>query len=251
MIPCELKKDRNGILYTDDNTNLYQRLINFGNHDIKNEFYQSSFYRLKSSNDYIIKRPVTLLTRKERIIYMNMLVSLIKLQDKVTHTDFPIAYYKEKRKLAGLVIKYYQNGLSIDQLSKEKDLNLLKKYYSHSEDNIHNLFMLFDEYLDCLYELYQNGIYYIDIHKGNIILNNNEVKIIDFDPDRIIINRIDNRIREAIFSRYITTIGSILNEYSLVDEDILVELNLSKYCVDDFYAAKHLNKKLEDIMHRK
>ena len=108
MISCELKKDIRGILYLDDSSDLQSRLLVIDENDHKSDTPRNSFYSLKTTSDYIIKKPSIGLDRKERIAYMNMLVSFLKKQSMVTKTELPIGYYREKRKLAGLIIRYYQ-----------------------------------------------------------------------------------------------------------------------------------------------
>ena len=162
MIKDTLKKDIKGRLYSDDTDNLPNRQLLLNECNTDNSDSKNIFYSLNSTNDYIIKRPKEDLNWKERKDYMKMLVSLSQKQNKITRTEFPIGYYREKRKLAGLIVRYYQNGISLEQIMNKRNLNLLKKYYSHSEDNIKNIIMLLDDYLECIFELYNNYIWYLD-----------------------------------------------------------------------------------------
>ena len=245
MIPNELKKDRKGIPYLDETYDLSDRLLFLDNRVDKADNTKSIFYSLKTTNDYIIKKPAMDLDRKERIAYMNMLVSLLQKQNKISNTEFPIGYYKEKNKLTGLIIKYYSKGISLDQIIRKRDFSLLKRYYSHSEDNTQNLFMLLNDYLNCLFELYQNDIYYLDIITNNIVIDNNQVKIIDFEPPRVGVAFIDSVIRKMIYNRYINLVWDILTNYNLLNEYIDTELTLSYFTVDGYDEAKSLIRKLE------
>ena len=241
----EFKRDRRGILYSDDTSNLPNRLLRIDKRDYKNDNSQSEFYSLRITSDYIIKRPVASLNRKERNAYIDMLVSLSQKQNEITSTEFPIGYYREKRKLSGLIIRYYQKGLSLDQIIKERNLSLLRKYYSHSEDNVHNLFMLLDDYLDCLFELYKNDIYYIDVNSNNIVIDNNQVRIIDFDPTRVMVTYINAVMREAIFSGYVDLVADVLYNYNLINESLDAKLTLSHFATDGYNEAKSLIRELE------
>ena len=247
MIPYDLKKDRNGILYADKACILSNQSLLLDNREDESDNSRSLFYRIKTTDDYIIKRTTEDLDRKDRKAYMNMLISLLQLQNRITRTEFPIGYYCEWKKIKGLIIRYYPKGISLDRVIKERNLSLLKRYYSHSENDVHNLFMLLDEYLECLYELLKNGIYYLDINLNNIVLDDNQVRIIDFEPTRGVgVSVIYGSIRKTIFSRYVDLISDVLYAYSLINQDIDAQLVFSYFTVDEYSEAKSLIKKLED-----
>ena len=130
-------------------------------------------------------------------------------------------------------------------MMKEKDLSVLKNYYCHSEDDVENLFMLLDEYLDCLEELLKNSVYYLDILLNNIVLDHNQVRIIDFDPTRVGVAWIDNRIRKEIFNRFINLVENIIKAYHLIHDEEN-KLLLSYYTIDGYDEAKQLIKELEN-----
>lgn len=211
MIPLELKIDNDGLLYIDEHNNLVERLIQIDKRRNKDEFYKSEFYTFLSTNDYIIKKPITVLDRRNRKLYKDMLIKLINKQVKVLNTDFPIGYLKDRKNITGLIVKYYKDGISLDNII---DLYLVGKYYYHDDDIIHNLFLLLHDVLDNIYEMFENEIYYIDISEGNIILNNNEVKIIDFDPIWVRFDLKDKMLEKIIWF-YMRFVVGLLNKYGL------------------------------------
>lgn len=241
MLPLELKFDKEGLLYTDDDSNLYKRLISLDKREYKNEFYASYFIRLKGNDDYIIKTPVTLFTKKEREQYKELLIRLIEKQKVINNTEFPIGYFKHFKKLAGLIIRYYKDGISLDNITKEKDINLIGKYYFHDDDNIRNLFLLFNEILDNLYEMFENGVYYTDIHSNNFIVNDNKIKVIDFDPGHVLFSD-RNKNTDIIIARYLKAIYDILENYQLP--------NNYYDNIQGFNEAKIFIKKMENHVRR-
>ena len=214
MIPLELKKDKDGLLYLVDNTIFNRSYLEIDKrHDI-DEYYQNYFYSINSTDEYIIKHSCTEFTRKQIEKIKKMLSILIEKQKDVKSVDFPIAYFVYTKKLCGLIIKYYKDGISCDNVIKLRDIEYLGKYYSHDADNIHNLFMLFNDILSIIEELLDNSIYYTDINPGNIVLHDNKVKLIDFDY-RFVHFQENNLRYKIVMSGYDYLIKEILRCYNL------------------------------------
>ena len=242
MLPYELIKDKDGLWYINDDRLLVHSPLMIDKRDInENRYYQNGFYRILSTNDYIIKYSYTVFTRREREAIKNMLINLTEKQNKVFSVDFPIGYFKCGSKLSGLIIRYYQDGVSFDNILNDCDIELLGKYYSHDEDNIHNLFMLFNDVLNSVYEMFENGIYYMDIHPGNIVLTNNSAKLIDFDTHYIKFDEKDKRL-QSIMGAYLLLLKESLSTYCL-------ENNINENLIN-FEEAKKYTKKLENIVRR-
>lgn len=237
MLPLELKLDKDGLLYTDDLIDRFSRLISIDKRKYKNEFYASYFCRLKSTMDYIIKQPVTILTRKERIAYKELLIKLLEKQKEIVKTEFPIGYVKDKRKLSGLIIRYYKDGISLENVIKEQDLMLFGKYYYHDEDDVHNLFLIFDEIISILYELFEHEVYYTDINPGNFIIDDNQIRLIDFDPKYVTFNNKDLKLT-VVLERYIDLINLVL-------KDVLLPSGYNE-SIHNFEEAKVFTKKIEN-----
>ena len=139
MVPLELKFDKEGLLYTDDQKLLKDNLfLDKRKVDLDQKYYTYGYFRLNSTLEYIIKYCYTTLTRKQSDEYKEMLHQLISKQSQVKKTDFPIGYFKEKNKANGLIIKYYPDSISLDNMLKEHDINLCGKYYFHDERAIRN-----------------------------------------------------------------------------------------------------------------
>ncbi len=241
MIPLELKRDKEGILYTDDNKDLIQRYMAIDS----NPNYKNDFYKLRSTDEYIIKRPVTILNKQGMKEYKEMLVNLINLQSKITKTEFPIGYYKDKAPLSGLIVRFYPVGVSFDKIQDKQDLELLKRFYFHDDDNIHNMFLMFLDLLDNLYEMFENGIYYTDIVANNIVLvkemlNNiiqYLVRIIDFDPAWVRFTDKDKNLNYIMIA-YFDLLYKSLKQFNLP--------RIPRESVLTFEEAKKFVKKIED-----
>ena len=238
MIPLELKVDKTGLLYIDDEKLLSNAplLIDERNLNLDNKYYVNGFYRFNSTSEYIIKCCYTELTKDECNYYKDMLHHFNDKRDKILNTDLPIGYLKRWRKVAGLIIKYYPQAISLEKIL-EDDINLLSKFYSHDEDSIHNLFLLFENVLNNLWELFENDIYYTDINPGNILIDDNKVKIIDFEPVSVKFDKKTQRLKE-ILGFYSQLINYSLNKYQLYNPYTEV--------TNSFNDAKKLTRKIEN-----
>lgn len=242
MIPLELKKDKYGLLYSDDIELVRQYSLPIDKRVFKHErYYISAFYPFKSTDEYIIKYSLTVFTKREIKKILEMLDTLVSKQKNVSNVDFPIGYYVFMKKLQGVVIKYYKDGVSLDNILLTKDIENVGKYYYHEEDNIHNLFMLFNDVLDLEYEMFENGIYYRDLNPGNLVLFNNKPKIIDFDYRYIRFDDVDCGLID-IMESYSLLLKEVLSNYKLIDG--------VEYISKDFDDAKEFTKKLENKVRR-
>lgn len=185
-VPMEAKRDYNGLFYI-DNDYFKQYPLYFDNYIEKNE--RSSFYELISTSDYIIKCGRKLNRKK----VINMLLKFKEYQEYIKKTDFPIGYYEEDNIIKGLIIPYY-NSPSLLNIKRTHDLGELSKFYYHDDNSIHNLYLLCLDIIDIIEEMYCNEIYYTDIHDGNFVFKDNNVKLIDFDPNLVFFS--DNKKRE-------------------------------------------------------
>jgi len=242
MLPLELKNDDNGLLYTDDIDLIRQRPLNLDNRSFENErYYSNEFFPLKSTEDYILKFSTTVFTRREAKKIKEMLDILVRKQKDISNVDFPVGYYVFKKKICGLIVPYYKNGISCDHIFNHRDIEELGKYYSHDEDNLHNITLLLYDLLDLIYEMYENGIYYSDMNPGNIIITDNQIKLIDFDYRFVTFNDKDIKLRN-IMSCYRWLLNYIIDKYKLGDTIY--------YRPIDFEDAKHYTKKLENSLRK-
>lgn len=179
-LPLELKKDDTNLWYI-NNLFVFDQL-NLDKREFKLETkHFNTFYRIPSTNDYIIKCSNSIFTKKAENKIKEMLMNLLTIGRKITSIDFPIGYYQEDDYLRGLIIRYYENSPSLYDLSKNYPLEELFNYYQYDNNLIHNLFMLFHDVLDLIEEMCDNNILYTDISYSNILLYKNKPKLIDFD----------------------------------------------------------------------
>ena len=236
QIPMEAKIDSDGLLYIDNDIfkkhplNLNEIKIN-EDKKIKNYFYE-----LESTSDYIIKYSINSLNGYNLI---NMLLKFQKIKDKIKEIDFPIGYYLEGSHIKGEIIKYYKDSYSLYYLSEIRDINILSKYYYHDDDSIHNLYLLMLDILELIEKLYEENVYYRDIHRGNFIISNNDVKLIDFDYNYIYFKeKKDKNLLRTILSNY-EDLFFILNKRFNLGE-------LVPYNTNSFDTMKNHVKKIEN-----
>ena len=230
MIPLELKMDINGILYLD-------KYIKKDDYIKTLESRYSRFYNLFSTNEYIIKYNLQTLSQNDIIGMKDMLNNINEVRSKIPSIDFPIGYYLENDLLRGLIIYYYNNAISLKKIFCNYSITDLFKYYAYDDNPYKNLILLYLEIISLMEELLDNKIFYLDIHGGNFVLCNNQVKLIDFEPSQLVFGTNNNILYEKII--YIL---KLLINYSNC------KLGLYEYIdgnIDSIMKLKNEVKKLE------
>jgi len=229
--------DNNGLIYFDEISKGKEILFPIiQNKKEKNS--KSTFYELLKFENYLIKCTPTL----DKAKVFTMLRLFNELKEKITLTDLPIGYYQENKTFKGTIVPYYTNSISLYQITKNYDLINLNNYYLHDDDIIHNLYLLFYDILDILEELQNNGISYLDSNPSNIILKDNQVKLIDFEPQYLKYGINKNNIKETL-SRYDDLIFHTHLNFGLD--------NLAIYNSKDFKAMRKHLIKLENRIRKK
>ena len=238
QLPYEIKTDKDGLFYI-DSKEIRERLpLHLDTREpLYEKYYPHSFYKITSTRDYLIKYCITVFTRKEIKELKNMLDIMKMKRGYIKKTDFPIGYFKDGRRLSGLIVPSYIGGLSFDHILEDHDFEELKDYYLHDEDDLHNLFLVLEDVIDAVYEMFENNIYFSHFYSDDIMLYNNEVKMIDFNHHTVFFNDKDKRFESAI-----KCIMRILNE-------MLENFNLSEKVnenIQSFEEAKKFTKKIEN-----
>ena len=88
-------------------------------------------------------------------------------------------------------------------------------------------------------ELFENNIYYTDIHRGNFILNNNSVKLIDFDYNFVLYKeKRDKALLQMVLRNYDDMLYFITKRFGLGD--------IMYYQVNSFEGMRKRIQKVED-----
>lgn len=219
MLPMEFKIDKNGLFYF-DNENLLNSLYPFYNN-------KNLFFHLEGIDNYLVKYSSKEYTKKEILKYKQMLLFFQKLQPQFKEIDFPIGYYKEANELRGIIIPYY-HGPTLRKVSEERELGDLSKYYYQDDDMIHNLFCLYLDILDQMEHLFAEKIYYVDVHSGNFVLDNNQVKLIDFEIPYIHFNQKARESLTTIINNYIYLVKITNRRFGIHDDLLFTEGNFSE-----------------------
>ena len=173
-----MKYDSKGLTYYDETSK--GELVTFTN--IADLTIKNNFYKLLDNPNYIIKKADNLDINR----LMMMLTKFNELNSIITKTDLPLSYYIENNKVEGTVIPYYPDTTPLYTISKTRTIGNLVPLYNHDEDRIRNVFCLYNDILDIFQELLDYGVFYYDSNSTNFVFSNNEVKLIDFDPKRVL-----------------------------------------------------------------
>ena len=171
-------KDNNGLLWFNESSKGQE--IEFIIPGTKQR--NSTFYEFIDNPNFIIKKESKDFNREE-LLYMLSIFN--DVNDNVIKTDLPTMYYKENDLICGSIVPYYGNSKTLYEISKTKKLEKLMEVYKKDDDVIHNLFMLQDEILDIMEELFDNNICYYDSNSTNFVFKDGNVHLIDFDPKYI------------------------------------------------------------------
>lgn len=220
MIPCELQLDKDGLLYLKDDNVKKRNFLCLDKRAELTRYDKCLFYSLDSTDDYIIKYYTYYLTSKDINAIKEMLSILVSKQENIKLTDFPIGYLVYLQNLSGLIIKYYKDGVSLDNIFISGNMGKLSEYYHHDDNNLHNVFLLFYDILNLIYELMENSIFYNDINPGNIVITNEQARLIDFDHRYVTFKRTDNQIKRVMtrFHDFVSwTLGQLYLHYQIED----------------------------------
>ena len=198
------------------------------------------FFKIEEINDYIIKECRKNSSFFDRYRELKLLKQLIKKQEKLLNIDFPVAYYKRNNRLEGIVIPYYKNAVSLKELLHLHTFEDLHVFYNHANNEIDNLISLLLDILKLISIMYDNGIYYLDIHSGNFLVYNNCVKIIDFEPGRIYFKK-SNLNTRLILNNYALLVDKISRMYGF--KEIFFRSGIDFYNTEK--SIESLRKKLE------
>ena len=171
-------KDNNGLLFFDDSSKGKEIDFNIP----YNKDRKSIFYEFNEDPNYIIKKSLCHFD-KEKLLYMLSIFNEIK--DNVHKTKLPTMYYKENNIISGSIVYHHKESKTLYEISRTKKLEKLMEVYKRDDDKLHNLFILYNEILDILEELYDNGVCYFDSNSTNFVFKDNDVNLIDFDPQYI------------------------------------------------------------------
>ena len=219
-VPKNLLQDKNGLFFL-KKSDIEKNSISFYDCFIKNgEMAKAFFYCIKGNNSYIVKKHNFLNRKKEQDAIIEMLEHFKIISKLLNKVDLPIGYYKELGKVKGIIIPYYENAISIMNMMLNYSLDDIKKIYFYDDDNIYNLFHIFLEIISLIEEMYENQMFYYDINDNNFLIYQNEIKVIDFEPYRVIFNE-DTKTFPIIAFNYLLLLNEILKKYQLMDNDLV------------------------------
>ena len=90
--------------------------------------------------------------------------------------------------------------------------------------------------------MYENGLVYYDINEGNFIFDNNKIKIIDFDYEKIGFIRTKSNLN-GLLNNYLEMVNRVNSEYNLSK----ISSNISK---TSFSSVRNKIIKLENSVRK-
>lgn len=233
------KKDKNGIWYI-DGKDVNISMFTF-NDIVKSYGTRTHFYHIEGIDNYIIKDTTLypLLFNKTRT--KMLLKNFMMKQELFDNIEFPLGYYRNNKFLKGIIIPYYKDSTSIRKFIYLQPFESLKEYYNHESDDIDNLIAMLLDILELIHKMYQENIIYLDIHAGNFLFYNNEIKVIDFEPGYVYFDSKNGKYYESIIENYASLVRSILRRLKFGEIDFQPEDSF----IDAEKNVKLLKKTLE------
>ncbi len=206
-----LKTDSSGLKYFDVSDVKLNRLYLY---ETDKPYYErKDFYSIEGIDDYIIKQS----TVKPILLngYQNkkLLRSLVEKQSELPEIGFPIGYSRKFGRMNGTIIPGYKESLSIYKATTSHSIEDLINYYNHSSDPIDNLVYMLLDILEILSKMYNKGVIYLDIKTSNFLIYHNGVKIIDFDPGRVLFKDRNGELHDSILRNYAQLVETICRRY--------------------------------------
>ena len=233
------KVDKKGLVYLDSRDIKIDKLCF---QEIKKSYYKKrDFYTIDGIDNYIIKD-----STMEPLVFnvvrnKKLLENLVSKQEKIPEVEFPIGYYKNLGSMKGFIIPYYKDSISLRKIMYLHEFSDLTKFYNHSSDEVDNLICLLLNILELISKMYNNGVTYMDVHGGNFVFKDNEIKVIDFDPGYVFFDEKDKKHFTLMLNNYLTLVEKVCRKLGF--KDIL--LNNCETFMETENKVKSLKKQLE------
>lgn len=143
-----------------------------------------------------------------------MIEELVKRQPKIKHSLFPTGVVTLDGRVIGQEIPFFDNAITLSEFCNK----VINKTTSPKEAIKIHL-----EILKIMRELYENGIYYLDGHNNNFMVlkgdnhnitdgtNINMIAMIDYSPENIVFDELDEYKKKRLFECLRNYCLSILN----------------------------------------
>lgn len=144
---------------------------------------------------------------------------LQEIQKNIKLTDFPTGIVTVENYVIGQEIIYYENYKTL-----QEQINDLK--------NIKEILYYYNEMLNILEELSNNGIIYNDLHYKNFMVNNKSIKLIDFESGSFSFSNSEND-----YNNMVSNIRNLFNKINKI-------LNLN-FKIEDSYTIKEIKDEIK------
>ena len=232
-----LKQDKNNIWYIDNNDKLDELFLVDINKPYKE---RKKFYKIDGIDNYIIRDCTDYPHFLNGSKNYKLIKKLVAKQEELPDIGFPIGYYKKNDVIKGTIIPYYKDAISLRKICYLYK-NELNTFYNHSDNGEENFICLLLDILELLNRMYNKEVMYVDIHYGNFLIWNNDVKVIDFEPGYVYFSDKLKWHYESILRNYSLLVGELCRRFGY--KNILFPRQES--FMETEYMVKSLRKRLE------
>lgn len=210
------KMDKRGLWYLDIKDIILKEIYfpqyvrPYGHYDERKPFYEiegMDNILVKDSSEY----PFFFNHTRNR----NLIEKLYKKQEEIPEVDFTLGYLKGFTMMKGILVPYYKGGISVQRLATSYSFRDIKNYYNHESNEMDNLFSILLDILHLLIIMYNKGVYYTDANSGNFIIYNNEIKVIDFEPEFVFFSDNSGKHLNKSLKKYTELVNAIFKRYGL------------------------------------
>ena len=236
------KKDKRGLWYLDIRDIVLKEIYfpqykrPYGHYDERKPFYE-----IEGMDNLLVKDSSDYPAFFNHTRNLKLIEKLCQKQEEIPEVEFTVGYLQGYLMMSGIIVPYYKGGISVKSLACLYPFSDIQKYYNHEANEIDNLFSILLDILHLLTIMYNKGVYYTDANSGNFIIYNNEIKVIDFEPQFVFFSDYTGKHLNKILSKYTELVNAVFRRYNLEDLGLLQQ--------DSFYETEkkilELRKRIE------
>lgn len=223
------KQDNRGLWYLDYRdiklNEIYfpQYIRPYGHYDERKPFYE-----IEGMDNLLVKDSTEYPFFFNHTRNLNLIEKLCQKQEEIPEVEFTVGYLQGYRMMRGIIVPYYKGGISVKGLSTAHYFNELKKYYNHESDEMDNFFSMILTILHLVILMHSKGVFYTDANSGNFIVFNNEIKVIDFEPQFVFFSDDNGKHLKDTLKKFTDLVNALFRRYNFKDFALLQQDSFSE-----------------------